>query len=496
MRTQPLSRAIPALLGLLMAGLMIIPVQPSAVSAYDEGGHQIYLPIIYREPSFAPGFYVSPNGSPNGNGSPANPWDLKTALKQPSAVKPGAIIWVRGGTYNYRSLDVLYSYLKGASGSPITVRAYGTERAILDAALVIQGEWTTFWGLEFIDSSPRGGTALKHSISVWKPHTTLINNIVHDSGGVGFWWQASDSEMYGNIIYNTGTIVSGHGNGHGLYTTNNTGTKNLKENVVFNTFSGFNFHAYSENTYLSNYVFEGNVSFNGVFLVGGLVPARNIRLVSNYTYHSPMFAGWDTSVTNQNLTLSGNIINAAGEEALVVEGWNDMVLTGNQVSLEGGDTMTFLRSAGSRAGYNWNNNAYYSSDPTPFYQNGVSQTFGDWKSSTGFDSSSTLASLPGGLSVFVRPNRYEAGRGNIIVYNWESRSSVSVDLSPLGLKNGDAYIIHNAQNYFAETITGVYLGKPITLPMTGWSAASAVGMNGPVKPCTFPRFGVFVVTRP
>src|SRR5437016_11122256 len=50
-------------------------------------------------------FYVSPNGSANGNGSINSPWDLQTALLQPAAVRPGDVIWMRGGTYagNYYS---------------------------------------------------------------------------------------------------------------------------------------------------------------------------------------------------------------------------------------------------------------------------------------------------------------------------------------------------------------------------------------------------------
>ena len=44
-------------------------------------------------------FYVSPSGSPSGDGSFANPWDLATALSGPASVTPGSTIWLRGGTY-------------------------------------------------------------------------------------------------------------------------------------------------------------------------------------------------------------------------------------------------------------------------------------------------------------------------------------------------------------------------------------------------------------
>ena len=44
-------------------------------------------------------FYVSPTGTPRGNGSLKNPWDLQTALNQPPVVHPGDTIWLRGGEY-------------------------------------------------------------------------------------------------------------------------------------------------------------------------------------------------------------------------------------------------------------------------------------------------------------------------------------------------------------------------------------------------------------
>src|SRR5881227_3772854 len=47
----------------------------------------------------APNFYVSPTGSPSGDGSFTEPWDLATALAGPAAVTPGSTIWLRGGMY-------------------------------------------------------------------------------------------------------------------------------------------------------------------------------------------------------------------------------------------------------------------------------------------------------------------------------------------------------------------------------------------------------------
>src|SRR5690242_6677978 len=44
-------------------------------------------------------FFVSPTGSPSGDGSFTKPWDLATALAGPAEVTPGSTIWLRGGLY-------------------------------------------------------------------------------------------------------------------------------------------------------------------------------------------------------------------------------------------------------------------------------------------------------------------------------------------------------------------------------------------------------------
>ena len=64
-------------------------------------------------------FYVSPNGSPDAPGDSDHPWDLATALAQPSSVAPGDTIWLRGGTYR----GTFTANLNGTAAAPIVVRA-------------------------------------------------------------------------------------------------------------------------------------------------------------------------------------------------------------------------------------------------------------------------------------------------------------------------------------------------------------------------------------
>src|SRR6476646_8677352 len=78
-------------------------------------------------------FFVSPSGTAAGTGSITSPWDLKTALSQPLAVKPGDTIYLRGGTYNVPAADLGFtSRLTGTAASPIKVMSYPGEWAIID----------------------------------------------------------------------------------------------------------------------------------------------------------------------------------------------------------------------------------------------------------------------------------------------------------------------------------------------------------------------------
>src|SRR5512132_2896252 len=101
-------------------------------------------------------FFVTPNASPGGAGSIKRPWSLAEALSNPSNVKPGDTIWLRGGTYR----GIFNSYLNGTAAAPIIVRQYPGERATVDggtantAALVtVWGSYTWFWGFELTSSS-------------------------------------------------------------------------------------------------------------------------------------------------------------------------------------------------------------------------------------------------------------------------------------------------------------------------------------------------------
>ena len=486
-------------------------------------------------------FYVAPDGRPDGNGTIDRPWDLQTALNQPTKVKPGSVILLRGGTY----VGKFVSQLNGTATQRITVRQYQGERATIDAGMEllsdfeIHGSYTTYWGFEVMASNPNrtrnipdGNGYRGEGVNVYGANIKLVNLVIHDTeDGIGLWEQATDAEVYGCIIYNNGFLSTLRGNGHGIYIQNHTGQKQIRDVVSFNNFST-GMKAYGQSGYAQNVWFEGVASFNNgsleargastrepnLFVGTTTNPADQITITNCYLYQPPdtgaggMRLGYVAS-PNGHAEVTNCYLADAGE-GLNIDQWNSGLVTGNTIFATGsGQTGSNATLAGVHtpnnappAGYTWNNNTYYDTTPAqdnvtyPFSYNNALNTLGggrlawsDWRAATGFDSMSSYhVGLPTGARVFVRPNAWEPGRAHVIVYNWDHTATVGVDVSGV-LQVGQSFEVRNVQNYYGPVVlSGVYNGGSLQLPMTGLTVATAYG-NDFTPPSTAPEFNVFVV---
>ena len=147
--------------------------------------------------------------------------------------------------------------------------------------------------------------------------------------------------------------------------------------------------------------------------------------------------------------------------------------------------------------YRWDFNTYYSQRGRDlvFAGDGGTLGFARWRRLMGFDEHSLALGIrrPGKTKIFVRPNRYEAGRANIVVYNWELLDRVAVDLSSV-LAPGTEYEIRDAQNYFAEPVArGTFKGGPIFVPTKFTAMQPPIGNVERIPRHTAPEFGVFVL---
>jgi hypothetical protein len=411
-------------------------------------------------------FHVTPGGSANSHGTRAHPWSLEFALSHPKPVGPGDTIWVHGGTY----AGAFTSTLQGAPGNPIVVRRYPGEQVVLDNpegvdgfVLYTQGAYTWFWGFEVRNSS--ASMINNPGVSMDGPGQKLINLVIHDHPGSGItcFSSAADAEVYGCLIYYNGSQTSVPGKAYGIYTQNDAATpKTFRENIVPFSWS-FGLHAYTEGNRLDRFVWEGNVIYNSGILWRGSQFERNFFLGSakvvasddtfrdNHSYYpeAPSAGARNTFgyfAGTRNLALTGNwfvggVFEVTGEKPTIREN-------------------TFYRTRGPVAPGN------------------------------------TELDAPSGIHVFVRPNAFDKGRANIIIYNWDRAPTVRVDASGTGLTQGEKYEVRDALNWPGLPLTtGTYTGDSIAIPMTGLFPAMPYRTPAVRPEHTAPEFGVFIILR-
>jgi hypothetical protein len=198
--------------------------------------------------------------------------------------------------------------------------------------------------------------------------------------------------------------------------------------------------------------------------------------------------GWGSP--NVDLVAQNNYF-VGGFESVALSDWSSINFRNNTIYSQDKYGLV-LNTTGSTSGYSWDNNSYYGSGM--FLLNGSGSTFSSWPLVSGLDSNSSYhGGPPKGLWTFVRPNKYESGRANIVVYNWDLASSVAVDVGA-ALTPGSRYEVRDAQNFFGAPVsTGTYSGAPIGIPMTGLTIPAPNG-NVPTAPVhTALQFGTFVL---
>ena len=155
--------------------------------------------------------------------------------------------------------------------------------------------------------------------------------------------------------------------------------------------------------------------------------------------------------------------------------------------------------APSVGGYQWTGNTFVRDPAAMAWRfEGTLYNFATWKRLTGLGATDQAGvAAPTAPKVVVRPNAYEPGRANIVVYNWGAQSSIAVNVLGL-LTAGDAYEVRNVQDFYGAPVTqGTYSGGgTIAIPMGGVPAPLPIGRTTPTPPQTGPRFDVFVLLRP
>jgi hypothetical protein len=486
----------------------------------------LFLLLSLGLPTFAAQYYVSPTGSPSGNGSITNPWDLHTGITAHSVVKPGDTIWVRGGTYTYSTPWQFTVNLTGTAAQPIVIRRYPGEWAVWDlqnngSAVVLDNPtrlvgasdsaYVWIWGIEITATGIPRSTSNSGSfgigsivdIEIHGVGVKFINCYVHDMhAGFGFWVESSGSELYGSIIGDVGWNAPDRGHGHGIYAQNDaTGlTKYITDNFIYNTFDiGMQWYG-SGAALIQNITGDGNIILNAgmpigqgvgqLVIAGGGASKKGIVYNNGVVFVSPQLnggfsqIGWSFDGVNQDADVEGNYFGRDIE----LWHWNTLKFLGNTV--EGRISVQPNTSPiPPPPAYTLNNN-WYASDVSF-----AGTSAAGWKTALAPNESNSTFNGTLGLKVIVRPNKYEAGRANIVILNPLAQATVAVDISQVGgLQEGDPWQLCDVQNFrSAPIMTGTYhaAATVIQVPMSGLVPVAIQGWST-LPSHSAPYLGTFV----
>jgi hypothetical protein len=407
--------------------------------------------------------YVTPDGKADNAGTKDMPWDIASTLEGKQKVAPGSTIWLCAGIYRTADRSVkgmgFPVKLTGEKDKPIQVRGVPGQRVTIDGGLQIMEPSSYLWlrDLEItvmerdrisripgraVDGGgkdmarPYGGLMI-HAGAECK----YINLDIHANQQGAAWWVGStDSEFYGCLIHDNGWMGPdrGHG-GHEMYTQNKTGTKTVSDCIFTGGFT-YSMHAYgSKNAFVANYVLANNIAYKcGTFLLGGESSGHNNSLLNNYFYATNPQVGY-ADKPNEGCKVNGNTV------------------------LRGSLTVRNYTTGEARKN---------------FVANGeiVRQN----SDAIGMADNQVIAAgqpLPKEPTVVLRPNKYDANRANLAIYNWKREGSVAVDVRGF-LQDGDASRLLDPRHFYDEPVGwAVCKDGKITVPMWQEEFAAFVVMR-------------------
>jgi hypothetical protein len=362
----------------------------------------------------------------------------------------------------------------------------GTPVSPLNASyLYVYGAFTWFMGLELTYNQvtrvigtgynppwPNFNDALNDRCDGCK----YINLVIHDGGsnGVASFISGRKTELYGSLIFSNGVdSLADRGHGHGIYTQNskNGPQKSIIDNIFFWSFFHGNQIYGSSASFLDNFRVEGNVYF---------APGK------------PAHAGGGNFIVGDAGVFSGHIFK------------NNMSYGGGGIDIGYGGNVSApectspLIEGNYLAGLNpATDNALKVTCLTPTIQSNTIVGKATDFSQASYPSNTYLSTKPAETKIFVRPNQYEVGRATVTVFNWTNLDSTPVDLSGIGLSNGDLFEVRDVQNYYGTPVlTGTYSGSTVVFPLSNTTVTQPKGILA-VAPLqhTAKEFNVFVVRK-
>ena len=432
-------------------------------------------------------------GSPNGDGSRNNPWDLQTALTQTSErVNGGDIIWLHQGIYNGR-----YKSTLGSENTEfITVSAYKNEKVVLNGnvnsnlknVLEITGNRVVFKNFEVTflgeysrnvkDDNFSNCAGINHLSGVGK----FQNLIIYNNPGLGFgsWKSTGGSVIEDCMIFFNGYIGKNRGEGEGMYVQNKSDdTRIIRNNIIFGNYykgvevwSASKGHDYEfvknvnlvDNIFFNNGLPSGTLRDNVIIATNdtqGINVAKRITVSNNVFYHNIDFRDLKNYGTGVALAL-GFKARALAEDIAVTD--NIMLGRNNGLNLMHAKSLVFKNNT-VYAGYvNFHKssipaleNGNFNLDYNRYYTRKIGShrvigdknyKLSDWQNNFKIDNNSQWKPLKDFQIhpvLKIQPLKTNPNHFNVALLQKEG-NEVTVDFSGFEIKEGSNYKIYDVEN--------------------------------------------------
>ncbi|HUT37537.1 MAG TPA: hypothetical protein VNE39_28920 [Planctomycetota bacterium] len=434
--------------------------------------------------------HVSPAGTPEGDGSKERPLDVFTALSAKSPAQPGDTILLAGGVYEGKMDGIkripFALAVSGTKEKPIRVTPVAGQSAHLNGTAALTSSYAEYVGLEIGDlkwdatqKEHKAETALN---ATGGTGAKVINcNLFGGAMGTGCWSPAVGLELYGCLIHDFGYLDprGGRGHGHAYYAQNEKGTKVFQHNIAYRG-CGWNVHVYTQGGQITGFDLLENICYIAGaykpgqtmdnYLIYGYVPADRIRLIGNVGYQPTDVERWRPNARMSHLKAVQNLTGEVRDNYLAgafyglsLGDWKKIEVTGNTIWSTGihveisssptGSALGKREAKPDLSGYKLDGNTYIANGKGKTFYHGASEnkveaellTFAQWQA-LGLDKTSKVEpgknGKPTGTRVFVFPNKYQKGRANVAIFNWDGHDKVEVDLSSV-LGQGQMFRVYN-----------------------------------------------------
>lgn len=475
--------------------------------------------------------WVGPGDKP-GEGTRENPYTFTQAFSGSAGnagttvrIKPGSTVHLMGGSYkpewpnnqekSKASVQKLFHIeIQGEPDNPISVMPEPGNAVHLDGCLEVDSSYLSISNLEIGNSNYAPTGQYPPAVNFMKSRNVeLINcNLFGASSTVTFMQTSKDILIYGCLVHDSCGMPHGSSN---FYLQNLAdSTKTVEQCVAYRSSAqNLGVHVYSADAahnvrFIDNITFLGGCvepkrNWDNIFINPG-VPFDGIEVIGNIAYQHEKACDWrpnarfsskkdakKTGYTNARGVIRDNWI-MGGICAVSMGRWKQMTFENNTLwadklmieinSSTMADAIPPQEEKPDLSGFKVGGNRYFTtSEATSFRYDRTGKiadgdpllTFAQWQA-LGLDKNSilekTVNGRPTGSMVRVFPNRYEKGRANVAIFNWDGKDSVKADLSK-ALTKGDRYRVYNCLDVThtlalaKPVLSGVYEGGELAFPM-------------------------------